>query len=524
MFVFKILMAILLFGVIIFVHELGHFAVAKWCGVRVNEFALGMGPKILSFTKGETTYSLRLLPLGGFCAMEGEDDDSDDPRAFSHKKVWQRILVVAAGVVMNFALAYVVLVVALGFFSPVNSSNGKALYGTSTIIELSEDASSYQTGLRENDTITWINGRPVATTQDLFMFLQSDEDGVVDMTVRRDGKSVKLEGVTFDLIQYTPLGSVFYDTTTIASVSLPPVYQETALLVGDTITHVGETAVGSLQELQDALQSQSKGYTDITVMRGKETLTVSSVVCKSLLDVPSDSVFDGTTLLSDLSVNTVYFQTALQENDIVMKVNDEAVASAEELLTALQADEDGVSDLVVKRGEEELTLSDLHVMTDVAFDTTRYLRYDFVLLGVEPNVLNTITQAAKNEWSHATTVWWSLVDIVTGKYGLNEVAGPVGTVDIIGDMVEQAATNVTKDNIHSLLMLFSLICVNVGVMNLLPLPALDGGRLVFLVIELIIRRPVAKKFEGMVHFIGLAALLLFMLLITFNDVFRLITG
>ncbi len=360
MLIFKILMALLLFSVIIFVHELGHFLVAKACGVRVNEFAMGMGPKLLSWGKKETCYSIRLFPFGGFCAMEGEDEDSNDPHAFNNKKVWQRILVVIAGVAMNFLLAYLVLVIALGCFSPANTASGDVLYGTTTIFDLSEDSLSYQTGLREQDTVIGINGRSVVTTQDMLMFMQSDEDGVLEMTVRRNGEKMILPAVAFPLTQT----------------------------------------------------------------------------------------------------------------------------------------EDGV----------------------------RYLQYDFVLEGVEPTVWNTFTYAAKTEWSHVTTVWWSLVDIVSGKYGLNELAGPVGTVDIIGDMVEQAATTVQKEDIYSLLMMFSLICVNVGVMNLLPLPALDGGRLVFLLFEAIFRRPVPQKFEGMVHFIGLALLLLLMLLITFNDVFRLIQG
>ncbi len=357
--IFKVVMALLLFSIIIFVHELGHFLVAKACGVRVNEFAMGMGPKLISWGKKDTTYSIRLLPFGGFCAMEGEDEDSDDPHAFNNKKVWQRILVVIAGVTMNFLLAFAVLLVALGACTPPTAS-GDVLYGTATIAQLSEDASSYQSGLRAGDTVLNINGRPVATTQDMFMFMQSDEDGVLEMTVRRNGEKVVLPAVTF-----------------------------------------------TLSETEDGM---------------------------------------------------------------------------------------------------------------------RYLQYDFVLLGIRPTFLNTITEAAKTEWSHATTVWWSLVDMISGKYGLNELAGPVGTVDIIGDMVEQAATSAAKEEIYSLLMMFSLICVNVGVMNLLPLPALDGGRLIFLLIEAIFRRPVPQKFEGMVHFVGLALLLLFMLLITFNDVFRLIKG
>lgn len=361
--IFKILMAIVMFGIIIFVHELGHFLVAKACGVRVNEFALGMGPKLISFGKKETKYSLRLLPLGGFCAMEGEDDDSEDPRAFGKKKVWQRILVVIAGVMMNFLLGFIVLVVAIGAFSPPNSQ-GEVLYPTTTVFGVEETASSYRTGLRAGDTIVSINSRPVLTTNDIFFYMQSDEDGVMPMMVRReiDGKSelVSLPDVTFS----------------------------------------------------------------------KETL------------------------------------------------------------------EDGTS----------------------------FIRYDFTILGEVPSVLGTVSLAAKTECSLVTTVWYSLVDIFAGKYGLNEIAGPIGTVDIIGDMVEQAASEATRENIYSLLYMFALISVNVGVMNLLPLPALDGGRLIFLLVELVTRRRVPQKFEGMVHFIGLALLMLLMVVIAFNDIFRLFAG
>ncbi len=361
--VFKIVMALIMFGVIIFVHELGHFLVAKACGVRVNEFALGMGPKVFSFGKHETTYSLRLFPLGGFCAMEGEDEDSDDPKAYGNKPVWQRIFVVIAGVVMNFLLGFLVLLVAIGLFSPLNSE-GELLYPTTRIAQVYDGAPSYETGLRAGDTIVSINSRPVLTSNDVMFNMQGDEDGVMPMMVRRtvDGKEqlVSLPNVTFAL--------------------------------------------------------------------------------------------------------------------------------------------------------------------DVAENGARYIRYDFAFLGVQPTVWNTVTTSFKTECSLVTTVWYSLVDIFGGKYGLNEIAGPIGTVDIIGDMVGQAATAATRENIYGVLFMFALICVNIGVMNLLPLPALDGGRLVFLLIELIFRRPVPQKFEGMVHFIGFALLILLMILIGFNDVFRLVSG
>ena len=105
---------VLLFGLIIFIHEFGHFFTAKLSHVRVNEFSIGMGPKLFSFTRGETQYSLRLLPIGGYCAMEGEDEKSDDPRAFGNRPVWQRMIVVAAGGIMNILLAVLLMMVICG--------------------------------------------------------------------------------------------------------------------------------------------------------------------------------------------------------------------------------------------------------------------------------------------------------------------------------------------------------------------------------------------------------------------------
>ena len=109
-----ILAAILIFGILIAVHELGHFLAAKFCGVQVNEFSIGMGPALWKRQKGETLYSLRLLPIGGYCAMEGEDEDSQDDRAFNHKPLWQRAAIVAAGPFFNFILAYVLSVILIG--------------------------------------------------------------------------------------------------------------------------------------------------------------------------------------------------------------------------------------------------------------------------------------------------------------------------------------------------------------------------------------------------------------------------
>ena len=365
-FILEILAAILVFGVIIVVHEAGHFAVAKWMGIRVNEFSIGMGPKIVQKQKGETMYSLRWLPIGGYCAMEGEDEDSDDPAAFSNKPCWRRILVVIAGATMNFVMAFLLLLVALGLFLPTQSNEEKPCFSSVTLSSIDETSPAYKSGLRTGDTVLRVDGKRIATDVDLVMILQSDEDGKFDFTVRRE-------------------------------------------------------------------------------VEGKP-----------------------------------------------QKVN----------------------------------LDDVQFRLVTAEDGTRYLSYDFTVRPIPRTVLSTLTQATKMEYSYTVLVWRSLVSIVRGEYGLNELSGPVGTTEIIADAVDSAVTDAVQNNssqgIYSFLMLVILISVNVGLFNLLPLPALDGGRLLFLLIELVIRKPVPQKYEAIVHTIGFVLLILLSIVIAFSDVFKII--
>ena len=372
MVILKILAALLLLGVLIMIHEFGHFLAARAMGVRVNEFAIGMGPKLFKWGKGDTLYTLRALPLGGFCAMEGEDEDAptpsaiggnsdreieptDETRSFAHKKVWQRIVIVLAGAVMNLLLGFLLLVVYNGFMQAPYDDNGTVLFPTTTIAQIQEDTSAYQTGLRPGDTILSINGRRVLMDSDMAMEMQNDQDGVLQMVVRRDGEKVTLDNVKFELK---------YDEET-----------------------------------------------------GRN-----------------------------------------------------------------------------------------------------YLVYDFVVLGKVRTLGNTITQSFKQEVSVATIVWRSLIDMVRGRYGLNELSGPVGTVDIIADAV--GGVN-TLAGAQTLIMLMVMITVNLGVFNLLPLPALDGGRLIFLLWEGITRRRVPPKFEGIVHFVGLLLLIFLMLVVSYSDITKL---
>ncbi len=188
-----IVLAIIAFGVLIFVHELGHFLAAKACGVKVTEFSMGMGPRLLHKQGGETVYSLRALPIGGFCAMEGEDGPSDDPRAFSNHSVLHRLLILVAGSAMNFLLGILLVCIVYapsgGFHSPV-------------IVGFFPEC-PYQGTLQEGDEIRSVNGHRIYFTNNFSEYAGADADGDLDLVIRRDGKNIRLDAYHMVPVEYT---------------------------------------------------------------------------------------------------------------------------------------------------------------------------------------------------------------------------------------------------------------------------------------------------------------------------------
>ncbi len=344
----SIIFAILMFEFIIVIHELGHFIAARRNKVKVNEFSVGMGPAIFKKKKGDTLYALRVIPFGGYCAMEGEDGSSDEEGAFCKAKVWRRIIIVIAGVVMNLVLGFILLT--------INTATSGS-FASTTISYFEENASSHETGLELGDRIVKINGMRIFTTMDMSFQFKNDKDGVFDIVVERDGEMVELKDVKF-------------------------------------------------------------------------------------------------------------------------KTEDKT----------------------------------MHI--------------DFKVKPTELTVGTVLSQSLKLGASDARLIFISLRDIITGKYSLRELSGPVGIVDTIGDVFDSETDKETgkidwASLIHTMLSISAFITINIGIFNLLPLPALDGGRLVFLIIEAIRRKPVKPEHEGMVHFIGLIALLILMAVITVSDVIKL---
>lgn len=183
---FYIILAILLFGVLILVHEFGHFITAKLSGVQVNEFSLFMGPAIWKKQKGETLYALRCIPIGGYCAMEGEDGDSDNPRAFGRAKIWKRLIILVAGSGMNFLIGLLITVL-------VMSLGGN--YLTTTQIASIEEGRPFAAQLQPGDAFYSIDGERVYIGNDITMLLDREEAGIHDLVIVRNGEKLRLDNV-----------------------------------------------------------------------------------------------------------------------------------------------------------------------------------------------------------------------------------------------------------------------------------------------------------------------------------------
>ena len=189
-----ILVAILIFGVLIAVHELGHFLAAKACGVTVNEFSIGMGPALWKKQKGETLYALRAIPCGGFCAMEGEDEDSDDPHALYRQGFWAKLVIFAAGAFMNFVTGLVILLILY--------SGAKAFYDPTITAFADGSPLEAENGLQVGDTLLSIDGERVYMYSDVGLLLGLNQDGTFDLVVRRNGEKVTLTDFPMEKAEY----------------------------------------------------------------------------------------------------------------------------------------------------------------------------------------------------------------------------------------------------------------------------------------------------------------------------------
>ncbi len=430
----KIVVALIVFSIIIIIHELGHFLLAKKNGIKVEEFSLGMGPRIASFKGKETRYSIKLFPIGGSCMMLGEDETSDDPRSFNKKGVWARISVIAGGPIFNFILAFVLALFVVGFTG----------IDKPEVTGVTEGFAADEAGLQEGDIITSIGGKGVSIGRDIdvyFQFHPITDDDPIDITYERDGKKYSTTLTPTSYVKYL-LGFGYNGDETpaeLTSITEGGAIEAAGIKVGDVITAVDGNTIATGQELSVYFDKYPLSSTPVKITythEGKES----------------------TTLVSPKSSGKIY--------------------------TA------GFSFNQVRSGTETNPL--------------RIIKYSYMEVRF---------------WIKTTVA--SLGQMITGKVSTDDISGPVGIVNMIGDSYEAARAVDMKTVFLQIAYIVILLSANLGVMNLLPIPALDGGRLVFLLIEAVRGKPIPPEKEGLVHFIGFVLLMILMVFVVYNDLIHI---
>ncbi len=427
--IMSILIAVIALSLLIIIHELGHFIVAKLSDIKVLEFSLFMGPKIFSIKKGETEYSLRAIPLGGYVRMEGEEEASDDERAYNKKPILTRAAVIAAGPVMNLIAALITIIIILSFSG----------YFVPRAEGIKPGSPAYDAGIRDGDVILTYGGKKVFHPNDVFLFAYGSKGAPVDVKVLRDGKIeiFRLEPEIIPenryILGFIPRSDYGPGSNVVADIGQE---QEGPFKPGDEIIMLNDTSVSDGREIREFLKTNGGKPVKVTVLReGKIT-----------------------------------------EIDITPQVS---------------------------WGEEQYGLG---------------LRYAVERGGFFSVIKNSVYYGI----SIARNVYYSITWLLTGRISLNQLSGPVGIVTTIGDVVEQSPT--FMDKIQGLLSLMAFIGINLGMLNLLPIPALDGSKLLLLAVEGIRRKAIPPEKEAFISLVGFILLIMLMIFTTYNDILRAVRG
>ena len=414
MIIWGIVKFIILISFLVIIHEGGHFLMAKAVGMKVNQFAVGFGPSIWEKQFGETLYAVRWIPLGGYVALEGEEGDSEDPRAFNNKPVWARFLVVVMGATVN-------IVFALAAFFIIYYSAGQ--FPTTIVEGFTEGSAGASAGIQVNDEIYKIDGKRMRTLSAVTEYLRVNKGKPINVTVKRDNQMVDFV-VTPNVEEMGLIGLTFVDNTAVIDeVSVDSPAKSADFRSGDKILAVNGTAFSSVEEFTAFINGSANVPVNITLLREEEEISKEvTPICPELLKKYVIGFYGKT---SDDKVGLIGY-------------------SFWESITQMQM------------------------------------------------MLNQV------------------YEIFTGQINVKYLSGPVGIAKVVG----------ATDTGSAFMTLLIFISLNLGIVNLLPIPPLDGGKLVFILIEGITRKRPNPKIEMYLQMAGMALLLLLMVFVTFNDITR----
>jgi regulator of sigma E protease len=530
---------ILLLSILVFVHELGHFLVAKACGVRVLKFSIGFGHPVgfgrhrLCWKRGDTEYVIAWFPLGGFVKMLGENpDERDDSEVLAHpdealgaKPLWQKLAIVFAGPVMN-------LVLPIAIFAGMQAVG---MPRPDAVIGLVESGSpAMAAGLEPGDRIVSIDGVAAEWWSDVDEAIHTGPGAELAIAYERDGQGLETvlrvgERSGFDAfgaaqqVGWAGLGHA-RPRAVLGIPGADSAAQGAGLRSGDVVTTVeGEPVEDWYGFVEAYAAAGATGTVTIQVQRGEETPTLEA---PAVGDAGALGVVRANVLVAEVEVDSPAQRAGLRSDDLILEFDGRPVTSFFSFAQRVRTGEGHPIRLVYARDGErhEVTLAPELIPTDTGFgiEEERYrigirgseaLLPGSAALDRERNPLVSVPRAVDMTVDVTRVFLVGLGKIVTGEVSRRQVAGPIGIAQIAGSALQQGW--------ETYLRILVLISINLGILNLLPIPILDGGQALLFLVEGVKRSPLSLRTRLAVQQIGLTVLVLLMGMAFWNDLSRL---
>ncbi len=516
---------IIVVGILIFVHELGHFLMAKRTGVLVQRFSFGFGPRLFGVKRGETDYCVSAIPFGGYVKMAGQEDvpGTDDAmgvpeeRKFSSKTVWQRMKIIVAGPLMNLVLGFVIFVLLM-----VIGQEVPTWWFDTTIGAVEPGSPAEQAGLRPNDKVMSINGKSVTKWQDLVLAALLNAEREMTLGIERDGEpmSFRVRSADFDDSGRPRMGIEPFERAIIGTPNEGMPAADAGLQKGDVIVAVNGAPVGKAKMSRITSESIGKPLEyeiERDGTRLKRTITPVAVGTIKHMEIVNGRV--------DIIQRDFAKETEILPGDEIRSIN------------GVPVEPDDVQRIIMENPVSTLTLGihrpprklfkvvPLHGSKDFSVEVEVQQRgvIGVPLAGpdvpqptilVRYNLIQAIPRGIAEGWSTFITSAYTVKLILTRRVSTKALGGPVA--------IYRMTQEVAREGIDWLMKFVGLISIYLSIFNLLPIPVLDGGHVVFLAIEGIRRRPVDMKYQEMLQYVGVALVLILFLYITYNDIMRIV--
>jgi regulator of sigma E protease len=536
---FVVVPFIVLLGLLVFVHELGHFAVAKWCGVRVEIFSLGFGKKIFSFKKGDTTYCISLIPLGGYVKMFGDEQGAQvDPQqkqySFLHKKVSQRIAIVLAGPLMNFFFAIFIFAIIAIVGEEVRSPQ---------LGDIEKDSLAYNAGFRSGDFLKTVQNEKVDYWDEFQKKVSIGHDQLLKFTVIREGTTQEVELkatpklvpnpniLSLDSMVGDIEGLSFLSRASFVGVRESSQALKVGLKTGDKITKINGQEIKYFRQIEPALIPFQNQQVSIEIERGSEKSSevislnpkFDSFASLAGLGIESPDLF-----LDKIQPDSPAAVAGLKPFDRIIEINGTTPNRWEDVLQSIKSySGEGAVALKIERGPDVLDFSIVPRMTSqMTHQGAEEKRYT---IGIVPLVKlappATMVRDSSGVLSSMARGFQKTIDItaMTVVSFLRLIQNEISPKNIGGVIsIGQAASESFKIGIHQFLQMMAILSVHLFILNLLPIPVLDGGHLLFYSIEALRGAPLSMRKMEIAQQVGLVLLMSLMAYALFNDFSRLL--